>query len=398
MEAPAKTGKKKKWLLLAIIGGAAVVLLALGLFLGIPLVKYLSANSALEQGQYQKALTIYEDLGGFLSSPEKLKACKIGQAEVWLREGNFEDAKNLYLELGDGENAKECDYRQALAWVAQGKFQEAVTGFEALGDYKDSADQIIESKYQWILALMTQGDYQQALEKLPEIGEYKDSLEKITECQYQSAVKLLEAGNYTEAKTILDTLGDYKDAKELVKECKYQAALALLEKGQVVKAYDALIALKNYKDSAERAKEVKTAYTRIKGKSKIFVNATWSFYDKIGIDSHAGMTTKKVNSNTVKIKIFWDYCDTYLEEKGDKNRVDYWEFTGKWDPATGRLNYTKGKNYTITYTLADPATGKTTKKTKTKYSNGTGYFYYQNSKLYWKSNNGEKDVYFKRAK
>ena len=403
-EVPAekKSSGKKKGLIIGLICGAGTLLLVAAILLGIPFGRYFWADALLKQGQSQKASSIFEDLGDFLESPEKLQACKYGQAVVWMEEGKRQEAKEIFVSLGDyqdcPERIKECDYQQALEWMDQGKLQEAQNAFEALGDYKDSTEQITECKYLYASALMEQEDYQQAMQILTEMESYKDSQEKITECKYQTAVKLLEEGKHAEAEEILTALEDYKDTKELLKECEYQEAVALLDAGEIVKGYDALIALKDYKDSAERAKEVKTAYTRIKGKSKIFVNANWQFYYQGEETFYAGLTTKKVDSQTVKITVV-SYGDP-AEEIGEKTTNNMWEFTGKWDPATGRLNYTKGKHYTVTYTMVDPQTDKKTKTTKTIYSNGTGYFYYQNSKLYWKTDNGEntKNSYFKRAK
>lgn len=367
VETPAenKPSGKKKGLMIGLICGGSTLLLAVVILLGIPFGRYFWADSLLKQGQYQEAWATFEDLGGFLESPEKLQECKYGQAVDWMNSGNLTQAKEIFVSLGDyqacPEQVTECDYLQALAWLNQGKFQEALAAFEALGSYKDSADQIIESKYQWALALMAQGDYQTALEKLEQIG-------------------------------------DYQDSQEQVKECKYQLALALLAEGKVTEGYDALIALGDYKDSADQAKEVKSIYNRIKGKSKLFVNKDWQYYYKGSIDFYTGLTTKKVDSDTLKITIY--VFGDYMLEKGDKSTESRWEFTCKWDPATGRLNYTNGKRYKITYTMVDPATDKTTKKKSTVYSDGTGYFYYENSKLYWESDNGEntKNSYFKRAK
>ena len=372
VEAPA-TGKKKKALWITLIAGAGVLVMALSVILGVPFGRYLWASYVLEQGQYQKAWMVFEDLGGFLSSPEKLKACKIGQAEVWLRDGDYEDAKDLYLELGDGENAKECDYRQALAWMDQDKVQEAQEIFQTLGDYKDSAQQVVECQYRQVTALMAQGSYQRALELIMEMGTYKDSDQQATECKYQIALTLLEKGNHAQAQEMFTALEDYKDSKDQIKECKYQAALVLLEEGEIVKGYDALIALKNYKDSAAKAKSVKTTYDRIKAKPKIFRTGSWYLVEA----DRCGLRTKVVNSTTVKITIGW--ADSASED-------NIWEFTCKWDPKTGRANYTKGVHYHTEW-IENEKTGEWKEKKTYLYKNGTGYFYYQNSRLHWKANN-----------
>ena len=220
---------------------------------------------------------------------------------------------------------------------------------------------------------MEKADYQQAIVQLTALDGYKNSQELIQECHYQTAIKILADGNYTEAQNILKTLGDYKDAKEQIQECKYQAALALLEKGEIVKGYDALIALKDYKDSAAKAKEVKKTYNRIKAKSKIFVNQYWK---SGGGKALYYLDTKKKSKDKVEIFVYG-----WLTDADAFNDVmTCWEITGKWDATTGRLTYTNAKRYR-----------RIGNKTYNDYKNGTGYFYYENGRLYWVSNN-DKEV------
>ena len=416
-EVPADSGKKKKALtkkqgiLLGAIGGAVVVL-AVAIWLCLPLIRYGWGCLMLSSGQYQKAWTTFEELEDFRNSPEKLRQSQYGQAGLWLEGGQIQEARQVYVMLGDyaesAQQIQECDYQQALAWLEEGKLQEALEGFTALGDYKDSTEQITETNYRRALDFMERAQYEKALELLGNLGDYKDSTAQLTECNYRYALALMEAGNWVEALPVLEALGDYKDSPAQLTECRYQAAVKLLaegnfadalvqleilgdykdtaelrkesqylkalkdlEDGEIVAGYDALIALGDYKDSAQKAKDVKSTYDRIKAKPKLFRTGSWNQPDQVRIYLY----TKVIDSNTIKLEIH--------ASGGAATGADY-NFTGKWDPKTGKLKYTKGTCYA--YEELWDANGNPYQKKGYAYKNGTGYFYYKNGLIHWVDN------------
>ena len=107
-----------------------------------PMIKYVSANSALDQGDYAKAITLFEELGGYKDSLELKK-----QAET-----------SLELELSGGmkddeipENEKDSYYLRAKSYIDNGKFGKAAAILRKLGDYKDSAT-LLEKYKLYVLA------------------------------------------------------------------------------------------------------------------------------------------------------------------------------------------------------------------------------------------------------
>lgn len=76
------------------------------------------------------------------------------RAEELFAQSNYEDAYELYINLGDyqdsKEKAKECLYKQANEMRNEGKFDEANLLFEQIKDYKDSIDLIHNHTYEII--------------------------------------------------------------------------------------------------------------------------------------------------------------------------------------------------------------------------------------------------------
>lgn len=120
----------KKYVQLAISIGIIVGIVLL-ITLGInPWIKYMSANSALDQGEYEKAIQLFEELGNYKDSAD-LKA----QAQTSLElELNGEMTVDV---IPEGE--KESYYLRAKSYIDNGKFGNAAAILKQLGNYKDSA-------------------------------------------------------------------------------------------------------------------------------------------------------------------------------------------------------------------------------------------------------------------
>ena len=89
-----------------------------------------------------------------------------------------------------------------------------------------------------------------------------------------------------------------------------------------------------------------------------------------------------VDNETVQIEINWS-------SSAAVNTV--WHFTGKWDTTTERLYYTNGIKLTAEY-----VENQQEAQILSDYADGTGYFYFKDSYLYWVDNkeNAGNDCYF----
>lgn len=72
------------------------------------------------------------------------------------------------------------NYKEAVSLRDNGDYKMACDEFGKLGGYKDSKEQIKETKYLWALKSCDSGDYKQIRALYQEIGDFKDLAEKVT--------------------------------------------------------------------------------------------------------------------------------------------------------------------------------------------------------------------------
>lgn len=121
----------KKYIQL-VISLAIIIAIVLLITLKIkPMIKYSSANSALDQGDYARAIQLFEELGDY-SDSKKLKE----QAEIALDL----EINGTKAEDDIPESEKESYYIRAKAYIEESNFKNAAAILRRLGDYKDSKD------------------------------------------------------------------------------------------------------------------------------------------------------------------------------------------------------------------------------------------------------------------
>lgn len=113
-------------------------------------------------------------------------------------------------------------YAIARQHFASGKYYEAASEFLVLDDYKDSQQQLQESKYLQAIEAINSKDFYVAIDLLNELGNYKDSVEQLKFVNYLRATEIVNDARssraiLTEAKEILLSMPDYKLSKEFLK-------------------------------------------------------------------------------------------------------------------------------------------------------------------------------------
>ena len=366
--------KREKKLMFILLGCFAVVII---LILTLTMCsnsgsRYQKAVKLMENGDYDKAMIAFRELGDYEDSVQMIKQCRYMQAVALMESGDYRGAYSEFDALGDYEDsaaqAVGCSYEIARALMAESKYDEAQTVFESIRDHKDSSEMIYECRYQKALALLTEGKMADAHDIFESMRGYKDSTTKIQECYYRTLLILMEDGAYELALHQLEFLEDsYKDCADLRKECLYQQALAMIADGKNEEALTLLTEIGDYKDSADQVKALNAQF----GKAELFKNGIWWSVDNSG----CYLVTEVINDNSIRITIRWP--------------VDGWddvvyEMTGLWDADAGKLKYSKGLSYSA------PPAGEYVNW----YSNGNGYFYYQDSRLYWDSHENAEDQQF----
>ena len=169
-KAAEETGKKrtKRIAILAaavVLAGIALVVIKVVL----PSNDYKRAETLLNTGNYEEAISAFTALGGYKDSADRIK-----EAEELIRERK---------------------YKKALDLVNAGSYEEAISAFTDLGGYRDSADRI------------------------------KEAEGLILERDYRAAEDLLAGENYRKAMDAFAALGSYKDAKDNVEQIRQDVYL-----------------------------------------------------------------------------------------------------------------------------------------------------------------------------
>lgn len=147
------------------------------------------------------------------------------EAETYFSQGKYDAAIPIYEALGDYQDSAdklmECHYQKALKLMEKADYEGALSAFASLGDYRDSAEMIGECQYQQALLLMADGDYAGASALLEQLGDYKDSADQARECQFRLAQTEYQNGLVKEAVARLSRIFDYPGANS----CLYQILL-----------------------------------------------------------------------------------------------------------------------------------------------------------------------------
>lgn len=174
----------------------------------IPYKNYKAAESLMENGEYEAAITAFEGMDGYGDSLVQIKKCQ--------------------------DAIKEREYNAALELVKSKEYEKAIAAFESLNGYKHSAEQIEQcqtaikdNNYDSAVLLMESSDYEAAIIAFKELDGYKDSNDRIEECQtainereYVSAIGLMENGDYNAALAAFESLNGYKDSAKFKDEIK----------------------------------------------------------------------------------------------------------------------------------------------------------------------------------
>ena len=105
------------------------------------------------------------------------------------------------------------DYEKANALFSQGKYDEAKAIYVELGDYEDSAEKVKECDYAKACQLMEQEEPGQAAERFEALGAYKDSAEKLAQCQLQQIDQLIQ-GTWKNTGMTVATMDQYFTFKD----------------------------------------------------------------------------------------------------------------------------------------------------------------------------------------
>ena len=187
------------------------------------------------------------------------------KAEKLLAAGDYDSAISMFDELGEYKAAsslkKDATYEKVRVLMDAADYDGAIALLDELGDYKDADSLRKDAAYAKAEVLMKAADYTGAIAVFDELGNYKDAVSLKKEAAYTEAKILMEATDYDSAIDLLDGLGSYKDASSLKDEAEtakenanaYEKAESLQQRGEIAEAAISFGALGDYADARARS-------------------------------------------------------------------------------------------------------------------------------------------------
>lgn len=217
-----KKAKKKKRKTVAVLSITCVLICSfavLFVFILLPQLKYNKALGHIKDGNYQKAIEIFADLGDYKDSKDRIFRTKYDVALHLYGQEKYEEAYLLFNELENYHDSlglkKECIYKNSLLLMKNQQWEKAKENFSTLGNYKESGKNIKECNYQLGLTQVQNENWGNAVNIFSALTDYKDSNERLTLSNYNLAKVYHKEGKYTEAVNLFEELSDYEDSKNL---------------------------------------------------------------------------------------------------------------------------------------------------------------------------------------
>lgn len=89
---------------------------------------YNEAVNLFQSGRYDEALTIFQELGDYQDSPQRVLQCKYSIARDYFKQGKFNEAEAIFGELADYEDSRE--YLEQIPWKKFHKYIKDSGGVE----------------------------------------------------------------------------------------------------------------------------------------------------------------------------------------------------------------------------------------------------------------------------
>lgn len=128
---------------------AVLLVLAMALALcGCDSRDYKKAKELMEEGEYEQAQELLDELEDYEDSAELAMECRYQRGLAAYETGDYATARELFLEIPDYKDAAEqtcgCTYQIALQDYADGRVKEAVEALSMIFDYPGARDAMIQ--------------------------------------------------------------------------------------------------------------------------------------------------------------------------------------------------------------------------------------------------------------
>ena len=221
---------------------AVLLFLVLGAFCAwrylMPYLRYREALRERAAGNYDKAVTLFEDLKLYRDSPEQITRTLSRKAAALMGEGKYAEAMEILETLeGSEDQIADCLYSLGVLAYNDKDFETALSYVEQLrARFPDYDKTETLAQYCWYsLGQRTEIDagamantklmieqYRKAIEYFTQANGYEDSAERITACEYQIADAYRFGGELQAAIAAYEALGGYSDAPTRRQDCMFE--------------------------------------------------------------------------------------------------------------------------------------------------------------------------------
>ena len=129
--------------------------------------RYLLAEQALENGDYDAAITLYTELG----DNDKVRSVGIARADEMFKNGDYHHAAELYQLADEPEMSKNAWYQYAKQCIDATDYENAINTYISLNDYAKETS----TRKTWAAQLFDDGEYIKAEEQYLLIGDQNNA-------------------------------------------------------------------------------------------------------------------------------------------------------------------------------------------------------------------------------
>ena len=204
-----------------------------------PYLRYEKGIEQLRAGNYAEAQEIFEELGDYRDSPDRIRECILNAALSAMSDGKYEDAIRMLKDLPEQEHyIADCIYSMGVLAYNDGDLDKALSYVEELESKFPDYDKLPQLRQYCSYSLGNRlasdaagqeeaeeriGTYLAAIEAFTAADDYSDSADRIKECRYRIAIEEMNRNNLTAAIEGFEGLGDYKQSAQYRLDAMYRS-------------------------------------------------------------------------------------------------------------------------------------------------------------------------------
>lgn len=172
--------KRKKMTVMALAAAAVMIaVLCIYQFVIIPENKYKSGLVYLENGDYEKAISTYQEIANYKDSDKQLQKALIQKGKALINDKNYQKAVEVLATIADEPDAQEAfneaKYGLGIQFIEDKKYNDAIEIFDTMADYKDASTKKMQAIYEKAISLREDKKFDEAIKLFDQIIDYEDA-------------------------------------------------------------------------------------------------------------------------------------------------------------------------------------------------------------------------------